>query len=126
MQGLEPRAQPARTGGRSMTSVVIQSERQFQAAVLDVARLQGWRVFHAHDSRRQIKPGVHVGDRDAAGFPDLVLCRPPRLLVAELKSARGRLRPEQREWLGLFEQLERVESYLWRPADWENVVEILR
>jgi len=109
-----------------LSQAAQQSERAFQAAVLQLAAHTGWATFHVHDSRRQIKPGVHVGDTDAAGFPDLILCRPPRLVAAELKSARGRLRPEQAAWLALLEQLEVVETYLWRPADWDLIVEVLR
>lgn len=108
-----------------LSPAAVQSERAFQAAVLEVARLQGWRVFHAHDSRRQIKPGVHVGDRDAAGFPDLVLCRPPRLVVAELKAEKGRLQGRQREWLELLVHVPGVESYLWRPSNWDDLVKVL-
>lgn len=76
------------------------TERDLQSRVMDVARLYGWRVAHFHDSRRQVKPGVFVGDRDAAGFPDLVLVRPPELLVVELKRETGKTTDEQDRWLG--------------------------
>jgi hypothetical protein len=108
-----------------LSPAAAQSERAFQSAVLQLAHLQGFKTFHAHDSRRQIKPGVLVGDKDAAGFPDLVLCRPPRLIVAELKSERGRLRPEQREWLDLLAAVPSVEVFEWRPADWRDIERVL-
>lgn len=76
------------------------TERDLQARVMDLARMYGWRVAHFHDSRRQVKPGVFVGDRDAAGFPDLVLVRPPELLVVELKRETGKVTDEQNAWLG--------------------------
>lgn len=63
------------------------SERGFQLAVVDLAQLCRWRVFHVHDSRRS-----------APGWPDLVCLRGARFVAAELKSAKGRVRPEHRHW----------------------------
>ncbi|MCC6312227.1 MAG: hypothetical protein IT345_15125, partial [Trueperaceae bacterium] len=64
---------------------LLVGERDFQALVVQLARLRGWRVYHTFDSRRS-----------PAGFPDLVLARPPRLVIAELKSEKGRVADEQR------------------------------
>lgn len=64
------------------------SEAALQERVIGLARFYGWRHYHTHDSRRS-----------AAGFPDLVLLRPPELVIVELKTAKGPIRPEQREWL---------------------------
>lgn len=81
------------------------TEAALQRAVLDTAALYGWDHMHHADSRR-----AH------AGWPDLVLCRPPRCLFVELKTDRGRVRPDQRRWL---QQLAAcgLEVGLWRPAD---------
>ena len=78
------------------------TEKAFQSRVVELARLYGWRVAHFHDSRRQVKPGVFVGDKDAAGFPDLVLVRPPD------------------EWLSLLVACG-VEARVVRPSDWDWV-----
>jgi VRR-NUC domain len=67
------------------TPHLIISEKQFQAQVVELARLGGWLLYHTHDFRRS-----------APGFPDLVMVRPPRLVFAELKTEKGRIRPEQR------------------------------
>lgn len=90
------------------------SEEGFQRSVIELACLLGWRVYHTHDSRRS-----------DCGWPDLALLKPPRFILAELKSQRGRLRPEQREWLALLEQCPMLEAYLFRPSDWPRIVEIL-
>lgn len=92
-----------------------ESEAGFQRAVIQLATLTGWLHYHTHDARRSAK-----------GFPDLVLVRqqpggPPRVLFAELKSAAGRVRPEQRRWADVLGPLHR----LWRPADWDSIVEEL-
>lgn len=91
------------------------SEKEFQAQVLELARMSGWLCYHTHDSRRS-----------APGFPDLVLVRPPVVLFAELKNAAGRLRPEQHDWLASLKGCERVEASLWRPSDWQEIQEALK
>ncbi len=90
------------------------SEKDFQAQILDLARLAGFLVYHTHDSRRS-----------APGFPDLVLVRPPVVLFVELKSESGKLRPEQKAWLDALRACESVEAYLWRPGDWPEIEKTL-
>lgn len=95
------------------------SEREFQSAVLELAGWCGWRCYHTYDSRRS-----------EAGFPDLVMVRDGRLVVAELKSERGRVSAEQQGWLEAFGLVAagsagRVRVCVWRPADWAAIVEVL-
>jgi hypothetical protein len=100
------------------------SERQFQSAVIDMAKVFGWRVAHFHDSRRQVKPGVFVGDQAAAGFPDLVMVRRGDVVFAELKTEKGKVKAEQRSWLEALEEAhQRV--HIWRPRDWSLIEEVL-
>ena len=93
-------------------SVGASTEREadFQADVLELAGLTGWLSYHAYDSRR-----------NAAGWPDLALVKPPRLLLVELKTTRGRLRPEQRVWLTALSACPGVEVAVWRPRDWPMI-----
>ena len=78
--------------------------------------------------------------RSTAGFPDLVLVRPPRVVVAELKRqggklTEGRLRHDprgyprwidgQEEWLRALAQCPGVETYVWYPADLRDVATVL-
>jgi hypothetical protein len=65
-------------------------------------------------------------DGSAPGFPDLILIRPPRLVVAELKTDRGRLSKPQRTWLDGFAACHIAEVYLWRPADRPAIERILK
>lgn len=89
------------------------TEAQFMAAVKQVVKLAGWDYYHTYDSRRS-----------DPGFPDLVLARAPRLVFAELKTATGRLRPEQENWR---DQLLACgqEWYLWRPGDLDTIVTLM-
>lgn len=100
---------PGRVGGKPVVS-----ERDFQAQILHLARLAGWRSYHTFDSRRSTK-----------GFPDLCLVRPPMIVFAELKSETGKLRPEQREWLDALSRVPGVAAKLWRPSDFEEIQTML-
>lgn len=90
------------------------TEKSLQAQVITTARTAGWLVYHTHDSRRS-----------QPGFPDLVLVHPRRQLVLyrELKTERGRVRPEQRQWLTALAEAG-ADAGVWRPSDWlgERVV----
>jgi hypothetical protein len=97
-------------------------EKHFQATVIQLAETLNWKVAHFSDSRRSIGNGRMVGDRQAAGFPDLVLARKGRLIFAELKAAKGKLRPAQIEWLDALQEVEsethpHVLVRVWRPGD---------
>jgi hypothetical protein len=112
---------------------VIETEESWMSWVIDyatrVAR-PAWRIYHTRNSK-----GSH------AGFPDLVLLRPPRLIFAELKTERGKLTRAQEDWLEALamvgsmpgESYDRawrvavapVEPYVWRPADRPDIERIL-
>lgn len=96
------------------------SEGDLQQRVIDYAQLRGWRVVHYRPAR-QGKRWVTAVTGDA-GAPDLVLARAGRVLLVELKSANGRLRPGQAEWIAAAGPNGR----LWRPADWPTIVEDLK
>lgn len=61
------------------------------------------------------------------GFPDLELVRrdPPSHIYAELKSERGRLTPDQREWIETLRAVGRT-VYVWRPDDLDEIHRILK
>jgi hypothetical protein len=91
------------------------SEKQFQAEVVKLAKKNGWRVYHTHDSRKS-----------AAGFPDLTMVRRCRLIFAELKVGKKTPTADQQNWL---DDLRRVPGqvgvFLWRPSDWPQIVALL-
>ena len=86
------------------------AEKDFQARVVYEAELAGWLVYHSYDSRRSER-----------GYPDLTMVRKPRVIVAELKSERGRITLAQAEWIRAFAKTP-VEAYLWRPSDTEKML----
>lgn len=98
-----------------MTSTVLkQSEKQFQAAVVEYAKLNGWKTYHTFDSRRS-----------DPGFPDLVLSRGDRLVFLELKSETGRASTAQLEWLDALHRAPGITVGVVRPRDWSTIEEML-
>lgn len=92
------------------------SERDFQRSVIELAHLMGWRVYSIPDSRRTT----------LSGYPDLTLWNPKqqRVLFAELKTDKGRLRPEQ---VVVIDELRQCgqQVCVWRPKDWDEIVTTL-
>lgn len=111
----------ARRGPRVVTPTMTAAqlhaalpETQFQDQVVELAERAGWWWWHDTDSRR-----------NRSGLPDLILIRPPRIVFAELKREKGRLRPLQTKVLEMLSRCPGVEQYLWRPSDWETVKAVL-
>ncbi len=98
-------------------------ERDFQGAVIETARLAGWKVAHFRAARTRHGWRTPVA-ADGAGFPDLLLVRGAQLVAAELKSAAGKVAGAQAEWLDALDGAG-VAVYVWRPDDWPEVVETL-
>lgn len=88
-------------------------ESSWQTTVTDLLDRMGWLWHHETDSRKSRR-----------GFPDLVAVKGARVLFIELKTNKGRIRPEQHEWLDRL-RATAVEVYVWRPADWPEVVSTL-
>lgn len=101
----------------------VMLERDWQSRVVDLARLMGWRIAHFRPA--QTARGWRTAMVGTPGWPDLVLLRPPRLILAELKVA-AKVGFEQQEWLDQLGDVPGVEVYVWRPVDWDAVIEALR
>lgn len=96
------------------------TEGDLLAGVLDLARVLGWRRAHFRPGRTGRGWRTPVAG-DGAGWPDLVLVRPPRLVVAELKSATGRIASDQRAWIADL-AASGVETFVWRPIDYPDAI----
>ena len=65
-------------------------------------------------------------DKSAPGFPDLVLAKPGRLILAECKSATGKLTQAQHQWLAILRQsISGLEVYEWHPQQWPEIMDVL-
>lgn len=96
------------------------TEAELQAAIVEAAQLLGWRVAHFRPARTSSGWRTPVA-ADGAGFPDLVLVAPERLLVVEVKSASGRLTAAQQAWIEAL-CAAGVDVRVWRPADWPDEI----
>jgi hypothetical protein len=83
------------------------SERAYQAHITTLATAYGWRWHHETDS------AAHQ-----AGLPDLILVKPPRLMVLEVKTERGKATDKQMDWLADLARVPGVLARLVRPSDW--------
>ena len=100
-------------------------ERDFLNNVLELANFLRWRRAHFRPAMTKWGWRTPV-QADGRGFPDLILVRPPRLLVVELKSDKGTLSVFQEEWLLDFRGVPGVEVYVWKPVDWDKLGKILQ
>ena len=104
-----------------------QSEAAFQRSVCNLAVRAGWTVMELprYVLRCELGHKVHWGRSVAAGWPDLVLLRPPRMIAWECKSATGKATPEQ---LAMLERLAACgyETAVIRPDDLDAIEEVLR
>ena len=99
---------------RELSLYRLMSEKQFSAQVKGVAEALGWTVYRTWTS-------IH----SPAGFPDLTMVRPPRLVFVELKTMKGKTPPPQDLWLDRLRE-SGVEVYLWRPDEIDAIEELLR
>ncbi len=91
-----------------------ETEKQWLGMVVDLAQTLGWEAYH---------PWLSI--HSPRGWPDLALCRPPRLILAELKTEKGKLTVPQERWLELLRAVPGVEVYLWRPSDLQDIALVL-
>jgi hypothetical protein len=96
-------------------------EQELQIAgvrFLNVALPPTWRVVHMPNGglRSPIEAGIFNAMGLRAGYPDLSLIGPGRLVVAEAKAGKGKLRTEQEEWRDWFRSIG-VPWFLFRTHD---------
>jgi len=99
--------------GQDRDKIAI-TEKQFEGQVKDLAKMFGWKYYHTWRSFHS-----------PAGYPDCTMVREGRLVIAELKTETGQPTPEQYEWLVALTEVG-LEVYLFRPSDFDTIVEVLR
>lgn len=99
------------------------TEREFQNTVIDMARLLGWKVAHFRPAQTSQGWRTPV-EADAKGFPDLVLVR-ERIVYLELKSATGKVTPEQADWIAAINAADGT-ALVVRPTDIDKIEHALK
>jgi hypothetical protein len=92
----------------------VVTEKQFRQQVIDLAKLFQWECYFTWTS-------IH----SPRGMPDLILCKPPRVVFAELKTLKGQPTEYQINWLNLLSDCPGNECFLWRPDDWDAIQAVL-
>lgn len=107
---------------RKRTPSLEADERAFQDKVEDLAKTAGWLIQHSY--RGRVGGG---GWRTPAtpGFPDLLLLRPGRCVVLELKMPGNHPSDLQNKWVATFQTVPGVEAYVVWPRDWPEIVALL-
>lgn len=103
-----------------------ETARQWESQVIELAHLCGWLVHHQRPARKADGGWVSAiaGDK---GFPDLVLAKKGRMLLAELKTGKARLSADQKVWRdALTGESGICYFHVWRPEDWDEIVKALR
>lgn len=132
--GRRPRADPTEAARRKLYADVL--EAPFQRQVTNMVRQMGDLVFHDPDARTCPHCHQMVTDKRVRGFPDLFIARWPKigrrapwLILAELKTERGQLSPEQKAWGVVLSLIARVcpgfHYAVWRPSDLPKIIALL-
>lgn len=99
----------------------LRTEKQFQEVIRQAALAAGWIYYHPQIS-------LH----NTPGFPDTTLVRldpsgaGARLLFAELKMPGQDPSAAQQRWLAALGHVTTVQTFLWRPDDLVQALEVLR
>ena len=103
-----------------MTSILPVTEADFQRRVIAAAKWHKWLCVHirATETGKGRWAVPYEGDR---GLPDLILSKAGRVILAELKSDKGRPTKDQVRWLDHAGDHGR----LWRPCNWPQIIEEL-
>ena len=98
------------------------TETAFATQVEDLFEKLGWTWQHQRPART--KYGWSTAISGYKGFPDYCAARKRdgvcQVIFAELKDEKSQPTPEQAHWLDV------TGGYLWRPSDFEQIVEVLK
>lgn len=98
----------------------FKNEYHFTQSIRKAAQQLGWLEYHTCHT-----PDKKYLNKTSPGFPDLVLTKNGIVIFAELKMPKGKLTIAQKEWAKALRKSEGVKYYLWRPDDWDFILEIL-
>jgi Glu-tRNA(Gln) amidotransferase subunit E-like FAD-binding protein len=101
----------------------FESERDFTRWVIREAQERGWRCAHFGNTvkfvRQRDGSSRAIPDKDAAGFPDLVLAR-ERLIAAELKLSPKKPTALQIDWIEALRSAG-VETHVWNEQQLDEI-----
>lgn len=106
---------------------LAESEAQFQGRVQEYATLRGWSWMHIQKAQNAAGYWrTPVTGNLGKGWPDLFMVRGKRIVAAELKGDRTPISRWQQAVLDALIRVPGVEVFIWRPDDWDDVMEVLK
>lgn len=103
-----------RKAKKSTPSQVAMTEAQLLDTIRHAARQAGWLFYH-----------VTLSMYGARGLPDVVMVKDGKLAFWELKSAKGKVTPEQQVWLDELAKVPGLDVRVVRPANLEAAYKFL-
>ena len=104
--------------------MIRERESDYLSTIIDLAKVYQWIVHHSRPA--WTNKGWRTAIQGDPGCPDLILVRMPRVIFAEIKTKYGKLSDDQNNWILRLVGCPGVETYIWRPDDWEEITRILR
>jgi len=100
------------------------SEKDFSSAIEDLLDILGYKWCHFRPARTE--HGWRTALSGHKGMLDYIAVKDGRFLVFELKSDTGKVSSEQQDWIDKLKNCKGIECYVWRPADWNELVRIMQ
>lgn len=94
------------------------TEEQLQRNIINLAHLFHIKVAHFRPALSKSGRWMTAVAADGKGYPDLTLVG-VRTMWRELKTDRGALSPEQKQWIADLTQAG-ADVGVWRPRDWQS------
>lgn len=91
--------------------LALVTEKTWQRQVEELLTIHGWASFHDLSGK--------TSGSAARGFPDLIAIRGAELIALELKTQKGRVAPEQKQWIMRFDGVETSEGHMVRPSEFD-------
>jgi hypothetical protein len=99
------------------------NETEWQKQVLKTAHTLGWHSMHI--GRTGKHQAVGAKGTLGTGWPDLVLVKGGRMVIAELKTDASYLTEEQKRVISVLYGVPGIEVHIWRPADFGLIIDTL-
>lgn len=101
------------------------TEREWQTQVIQLLRAMNYRLAH-------FRPGKTARGKWATpmsgdvGYPDITAVGRGRIAFLELKTEKGKVAPEQADWLEALGAVPGIIAGVFRPSDLDELARVLR
>jgi len=108
------------------------NEAEWKKQFTDLAELLGWEWVHFRPCQERGQWTTPVDGPLGVGWPDVVLVhdRMRRMIITELKTDVGKLKPDQKRIIDWLTEVfmypgSNVGVYVWRPRDFDTIRRVL-